>query len=99
MGNCCSGSANEGEVNIQNVATGGFGNIPTKNINDLFDDREVLGLRGRSKIAIIVKIQALFRGVLTRRRIKQRFGFEAKTLASINRADAYYQNGETNYGN
>lgn len=56
MGNCCSGSANEGEVNIQNVATGGFGNIPTKNINDLFDDREVLGLRGRSKIAIIVKI-------------------------------------------
>jgi hypothetical protein len=40
------------------------------NLDDLFDDTEVLGLRGRDKIAIIIRIQAMFRGVLTRRRVK-----------------------------
>ena len=68
MGNCCSGSANEGEVNIMQGASG-IGKNPTKNINEIFDDREVLGLRGRDKIAIIIKIQALFRGVLARRSV------------------------------
>ena len=45
--------------------------MPMKiNLDDLFDDTEVLGLRGRDKIAIIIRIQAMFRGVLTRRRVK-----------------------------
>ncbi len=52
-------------------------------MGDLFDDREILGLRGRDKIALIIRIQALFRGMLTRRRIKQRYGFVAKTMAGM----------------
>jgi hypothetical protein len=71
MGSCCSGDANQGEVNISGPNNQGVHSMPIKNIGDeLFDDREVLGLRGRDKIAIIIKIQAIFRGVVTRRRIR-----------------------------
>jgi len=94
MGNCCSGEANQGEVNIQGGAHGGFNTQPIKNLGDLFDDREILGLRGSDKIAIIIKIQALFRGVLTRRRIRQRTGFVAKTMAGMG-----VYTGEVNYDN
>lgn len=47
-------------------------------------------------MAIIVKIQAMFRGVLTRRRVKQRHGFQAKTMAGLG-----YGNfeGQPNYQN
>ena len=56
----------------------------TKQMTSLFDDREVLGMRGSEKIAIIVKIQALFRGALARKRIKQRYGFQATGMFRMN---------------
>lgn len=57
MGSCCSGEANHGEVNISGQYHQGVHSMPIKNVGDeLFDDREVLGLRGRDKIAIIIKI-------------------------------------------
>ena len=65
------------------------------NLDDLFDDTEVLGLRGRDKIAIIIRIQAMFRGVLTRRRVKQRHGFQAKTMSGL----AFGVIGQANYQN
>lgn len=50
MGNCCSGNANEGEVTMMKGTT-------QHKLNDiLFDDREVLGLRGTDKMKIVVKI-------------------------------------------
>jgi IQ calmodulin-binding motif len=73
MGNCCSGNANEGEVTMMK------GGSPHLN-NDYFDDREILGLRGNEKIALIIKIQSMFRGRLARKRVQQRYGFKAKTL-------------------
>ena len=82
MGNCCAGEANQGEINIH-AGGHGINTQPIKNLGDLFDDREILGLRGRDKIALIIRIQALFRGVLTRRKIKQRYGFVAKTMAGM----------------
>ena len=94
MGNCCSGEANQGEVNIHGGSVGGTYAQPIKNLGDLFDDREILGLRGRDKIAIIIRIQALFRGVMTRRRIKQRTGFVAKTMAGMG-----LYTGDVNYDN
>jgi hypothetical protein len=50
MGNCCSGNANEGEVTMQKGGNG-------RNLNELlFDDREILGLKGSQKLRLIVKI-------------------------------------------
>lgn len=84
MGSCCSGEANQGEVNIGSHGHLGVHSMPIKNLGDeIFDDREVLGLRGRDKIAIIIKIQSIFRGVMTRRRIRQRHGFSAKTMGAL----------------
>ncbi len=58
--------------------------MPTnKAFVDLFDDRVVLGLRGRDKIRIIIKIQALFRGWLVRSKVRKQHGFVARTFASI----------------
>ena len=52
-----------------------------KQMTDLiFDDREILGLRGSDKIRIIVKIQSVFRGALARRKYRQRGGFLKKTI-------------------
>jgi hypothetical protein len=57
MGSCCSGEANQGEVKIGGHTHLGVHSLPMKNLMDeLFDDREVLGYRGRDKINIIVKI-------------------------------------------
>lgn len=53
-------------------------------------------MRGRDKIAIIIKIQAIFRGVLTRRRVKQRHGFQAKTMGGIGFG---HFDGQPNYQN
>ena len=55
-----------------------YGYSNKTDFNYLFDGREVLGLSGRDKIHIIVKLQAFARGVLTRKKIKQRYGFEAR---------------------
>lgn len=68
MGNCCGGTPGEGEVNIMRGSS-------NKNMAGLFDEREVLGLRGQDKIALIVKIQAMFRGALARRRVRKIHGF------------------------
>ena len=46
MGNCCAGNSSEGEVNL------GF----PPAAKSLFDEREVLGLKGSDKIRIIVRI-------------------------------------------
>mmetsp|Transcript_22718 Transcript_22718/g.21900 ORF Transcript_22718/g.21900 Transcript_22718/m.21900 type:complete len:81 (+) Transcript_22718:29-271(+) len=78
MGNCCGGQANEGEISIKK---GGF--QTQQGYNQLFDEREVAGLRGTDKVQLIVRLQALFRGFLTRRKIKQQFGFQAKTMGNI----------------
>jgi hypothetical protein len=64
MGNCCSGNANEGEIQMKHGPN--YQKLNTM----LFDDREVLGLRGQDKLKIIVRIQALFRGALSRRRVE-----------------------------
>ena len=98
MGNCCAGTSNEGEVNILQGA-GGFTTVPTKNLNELFDDRVVLGLKGRDKISIIVKIQALIRGSLARRHVRQRWGFQAKTLSYHNNRLGFANPTEANYQN
>jgi hypothetical protein len=50
MGNCCSGNANEGEVTMMK-------GITSNKLNDIiFDEREILGLRGSQKMQIIVRI-------------------------------------------
>jgi hypothetical protein len=50
MGNCCSGNANEGEIQMKHGPN--YQKLNTM----LFDDREVLGLRGQDKLKIIVRI-------------------------------------------
>jgi len=79
MGNCCSGSNNDLDVNMMR----GISQPPQKILEHILDDREVLGLRGEQKIRLIVKLQALLRGALTRKKIKQKHGFQARTFASL----------------
>ena len=45
----------------------------------------------------IVKIQAIFRGILTRRYVKQVYNFQAHSSANLNNLVAYYQ--QPNYDN
>lgn len=76
MGNCCSGANNEGEISMmQGGAPGALTHPMNKNLAHIFDEREILGLKGESKLRLIIKLQALFRGGLARKKIKQRFGF------------------------
>ena len=51
MGNCCSGAANEGEMNMDKGYKGSksYG-------GSVLDNREVGGLRGAAKMALIVRI-------------------------------------------
>lgn len=42
MGNCCSGNANEGEIKLMKGTAG-----KSMNMNNLFDDRVVLGRKGQ----------------------------------------------------
>ena len=88
MGNCCSGNANEGEVKMTKGPT--FDRLHEQ----LFDNREILGLRGKEKMRIIVKIQALFRGSLARKKTEQRFGFRIRTMGGHygNIVEPNYQN-------
>lgn len=64
MGNCCSGNANEGEFKMKHGPS--FDRLQEQ----LFDNREVLGLRGKEKMKIIIKIQSVIRGTLARKRVE-----------------------------
>lgn len=64
MGNCCGGGANEGEINM---IRGGATRSGTEHI---LDGRQVAGLKGGDKIILIIKIQALLRGAIARKKIK-----------------------------
>jgi hypothetical protein len=95
MGNCCSGASNEAEMNMM---AGSFGLPTNKNFaGDLFDEREVMGLKGREKMRLVVKLQALFRGAIARKQVKNTHGFVARTFAGIRGLDGF--NGETDYDN
>ena len=39
-------------------------------MDNIFDNREILGFKGQEKIALIIKIEALFRGAIARKRVK-----------------------------
>ena len=86
MGNCCNGEAtNHEEFNMRSKLNEKVNYAPIRsNWDDLYDDREILGLRGSDKIAILIKIQAIFRGVITRRRMKKMHCFNAKTCDKVN---------------
>ena len=90
MGNCCGGSSNEGEVSILRGGVASSQQLHSK----LFDDREILGLRGAEKIRLIVRIQSLFRGGLARRKVRQRYGLVTKALGG-----GYGMVAEPNYHN
>ncbi len=62
MGNCCAGKASDAEI-----AMGGIKG--DNSIQHILDDREVAGLKGTDKIVLIVKLQALARGLITRRKV------------------------------
>lgn len=67
MGNCCTvDGTNNKEVNMQKSFQG------NKHINTdkLFDNREILGFTGLDKMHLIIKIQALMRGSLARKKVK-----------------------------
>lgn len=65
------------------------------NMDKIFDNREILGLRGPDKIYIIMKLQAVFRGHLVRRKVKHVYGFEAKSCRNA----AWTQGIVPNYDN
>ena len=68
-------------------------NQPEKNYQKSSPSGDLLAANTNS----IIKIQALFRGVLARRRVKRQHGFVAKTMSQAN---AYiYGFGEQNYDN
>jgi hypothetical protein len=77
MGNCCGGANNEGEISMvpggASIAPGAYSS--GKNMAHIFDEREILGLKGDQKLRLIIKLQALFRGALARKKIKQKHGF------------------------
>jgi hypothetical protein len=68
--------------------------LPSK--TQIFDDREILGLKGTEKIRLIIKIQSLFRGALARNKIYQRYGFQPRTMGMMPSGQGYSQ---PNYAN
>ena len=42
----------------------------------MFNQKEVLGLRGEDKILIIIRLQAYIRGVLARKKVKIIYGYD-----------------------
>ena len=44
----------------------------------LFDNREVCGLKGREKLALIIKLQAFVRGALARKKVRETYNFTAQ---------------------
>ncbi len=92
MGNCCTTDSSQNkEINMQRDYKGN----KRVNTDKIFDQREILGLRGHDKIYIIMKLQAVFRGHLVRKKVKQQFGFEARTM----RFGSYTQGMVPNYDN
>ena len=92
MGNCCTvDGTNNKEVNMQKSYQGAKG----INTDKLFDNREVLGLTGIDKIHVIIKIQAVMRGALARRKVKHVYGFEAQ----FSRQNFWGQGMQANYDN
>lgn len=79
MGNCCAAEgAKDKEVNMQKSYHGS-----KINTEKLFDNREILGFTGIDKIHLIIKIQAMIRGAIARKRVKQVHGFEAQTFRQM----------------
>ncbi len=72
MGNCCHGEAiNQEEFKMRHKVNEKVNYTPIRtNWDELYDDIEILDLKGSAKIAIIIKIQAVFRGAITRKRMK-----------------------------
>jgi hypothetical protein len=62
MGNCCGGSTNEGEISITKKGP--------ETLKHFLDDTPGSKLKGTDKVLLIIRLQALFRGFLTRRRIR-----------------------------
>ena len=74
MGNCCSGNSNEQEVNIQGRTGGAMSGV--KGTEYIFDGREVCGMTGADKMALVIRIQALIRGSIARKRVKKIYGYQ-----------------------
>jgi hypothetical protein len=71
MGSCCTtDTLGNRDVNMQKGYNGKDGRYAY-----LFDDREILGLRGSDKIYLIIKIQAVARGIIARGKVKKVYGF------------------------
>ena len=68
MGNCCGADKQQGEITLHR------GNA-TRSGNEYFDDRVVAGLSGKDKEQLLVKLQANMRGFITRKHVKQMYGF------------------------
>ena len=78
MGNCCGPDNKQiGEVTLHR---GGL----TKQGFDYYDERPVAGLKGKSKEKLIIKIQALMRGAITRKFVKNTYGFKTKFASFAN---------------
>ena len=86
MGNCCGPDKKQiGEVTLQR---GGL----TKHGFDYFDERPVAGMKGRQKEQLIVKLQAHWRGAVTRKTIKQKYGFQTRFASFAHHGDPNYAN-------
>jgi hypothetical protein len=73
MGNCCGTTTEQGNVTLMKGGN-------KFQASEFFDDRTVAGYKGVDKIILLIKIQALFRGAVARKKIKQRYGFQVKTM-------------------
>ena len=69
MGNCCGGGANDGDITMMRGVYTKYG------AEHILDERMVAGLRGTDKIILVIKVQALIRGFLDRKRVKKIYGF------------------------
>lgn len=81
MGNCCSGEQAQAgkdiELNMQRDIKQGGGYIASKN----HQKKQVKNggqLTNEDILRMIVKIQAVFRGVLVRKQIQQIYGYSAR---------------------
>ncbi len=94
MGSCCTTDTLQNkDINMQKGYQGSTNDARFKH---LFDEREVLGLRGADKIYLIVKVQAAVRGIIARRKVKRIYGFETtfggRRLDDMNGGVANYDN-------
>jgi len=66
MGNCCSGTPEE-EIRI--TTNKNTRQQAQTNFENILNDSEVSGLKGKAKMALIIKIQSHFRGTLARKKV------------------------------